>query len=321
MLIREWACTDDCGNKASHTRTVTVRDTTPPTLTRYPADVSVSCDCDDFPYAANVQAIDNCDNKVKVAYTEVQSGRDTDNYVLTRTWSATDDCGNSESWTQVVTVSDTEAPMLDSYPEDQTVSCDAVPDAEDIAAYDNCDETIVSVFTETSVSGSCADAWQVTRTWMATDRSGYSVSHSYNVVVEDNEAPALVADADYRECLYPADETYYVFEDASSSVATQVGDNCGSVTTSLSFCESSNDDGLASTDGFTDDCYYDSFADKLYVRASLNGGSSDRTYTVGVVATDECGNSATVAVSIYVPADERSVSGCDCQSGTVLNHP
>jgi hypothetical protein len=59
---------------------------------------------------------------------------------LTRTWSATDICGNRSECVQVITIVDTTAPVLNNLPEGEiTVECDAVPAAAGVSIVDNCD--------------------------------------------------------------------------------------------------------------------------------------------------------------------------------------
>jgi hypothetical protein len=48
-------------------------------------------------------------------------------YLLIRRWTATDDCGNAKTGTQVITVTDETAPVIAGVPADVTVECTAVP--------------------------------------------------------------------------------------------------------------------------------------------------------------------------------------------------
>ncbi|MGA1842633.1 MAG: hypothetical protein ACMUIU_18615, partial [bacterium] len=133
---------DGNGGTCTSSVSVTVNDTIPPTLSATPGDVTVECDA--VPDAASITATDNCDDDVPVVYNEVRTDGDcADNYTLTRTWTATDDCGNEASHTQTITVQDTQAPTFnEDLPSDATVECDAVPDAASITATDNCDDDV-----------------------------------------------------------------------------------------------------------------------------------------------------------------------------------
>ena len=73
---------------------------------------------------------DNCDTDVQLDYTEVRTdGSCEDAYVLTRTWTATDDCLNVSTCVQVITVRDQTAPVLTGCPADLTIECsDPLPD-------------------------------------------------------------------------------------------------------------------------------------------------------------------------------------------------
>jgi len=59
--------------------------------------------------------------------------------IITRTWTATDNCGNATTASQVITVGDDGAPTFVSTPADVTVECDNIPDAAVLTANDNCD--------------------------------------------------------------------------------------------------------------------------------------------------------------------------------------
>ncbi|MBK6628884.1 MAG: hypothetical protein IPG35_15050 [Flavobacteriales bacterium] len=69
--------------------------------------------------------MDACKNASQVMMTEVfVPGNCPGNFQLVRTWSASDDCGNTRSATQTVTVVDNEAPVLLGVPADLTLQCD-----------------------------------------------------------------------------------------------------------------------------------------------------------------------------------------------------
>jgi len=87
-----------------------------------PGDITV--DCHAVPAADILTATDLCQD-VDVTFTEdTTSGSCPDAYTLTRSWSTSDDCGNTASHTQVVTVQDTIAPSIDTPAMDLTVECD-----------------------------------------------------------------------------------------------------------------------------------------------------------------------------------------------------
>jgi hypothetical protein len=322
-IIRTWTVTDGAGNKAFWYQTVTVQDTTAPVLTRRPEDVTVSCNCDDFPSDPVVMALDNCDEKVRIEHSEIRvedRGSSEDEYSLIRTWSATDNCGNTVSHTQTVNVVDEEAPVFTHTPADTIAQCDAVPAAYDSnLARDNCDDDVSSSFTETRTEGVCEFDYTLIREWTAQDRTGNAVSHLYVVTVVDSEVPELTDDSD--SCLWPQNDLYHTFNLASQRFF-DVTDNCGSFSSSIDSCSSSQ---VASDrTGFSDACYYDEFSDTLYVQASADDdNASGRTYTVSGTVTDQCGNTAQIQRNIWVPFNEASYEDNrqECYEASALNHP
>ena len=81
-----------------------------------------------------------------LAETSTQTAEDacTDqNYTITRTWTASDNCGNASSQTQTITVQDTTAPVITYCPASATVECELGSDYTALAgvatAVDNCD--------------------------------------------------------------------------------------------------------------------------------------------------------------------------------------
>jgi hypothetical protein len=134
-----------------------------------PANVTVECNA--VPAAAILTATDNCSTPV-VTYNEVRTdGNCSGNYILTRTWTATDACGNTSSKTQVIIVQDTQKPVLSAAPANVTVECNAVPAAAILTATDNCSTPVVT-YNEVRIDGDCISRYTLKRTWTATDACG-----------------------------------------------------------------------------------------------------------------------------------------------------
>ncbi|MEZ4800189.1 MAG: T9SS type A sorting domain-containing protein [Flavobacteriales bacterium] len=194
VINRTWTATDDCGNSASYTQIITIVDTTAPVLEGVPANITV--ECDNVPAISDaVTAFDSCDGALEVFVSEGFEPMDC-GYLLTRTWSATDACGNVSYGTQVLTVVDTTNPEIHNVPANAVVSCDNIPSVNmDVYASDNCDVNVALTFVENIIPGTPGTAdctYSIERVWTATDNCGNSVSASQVLTVIDNVAPVLV---------------------------------------------------------------------------------------------------------------------------------
>ncbi|MFZ1331097.1 MAG: T9SS type A sorting domain-containing protein, partial [Flavobacteriales bacterium] len=102
-LIRTWYASDETGAEDICIQTITVVDTQGPVFSCDPEDITVKCD--ELPAALECTANDACSNTVTVIPNEVINGAGCDEeYTIIRTWTATDDCGNSTVIDQVITV-------------------------------------------------------------------------------------------------------------------------------------------------------------------------------------------------------------------------
>ena len=189
-IIRTWTATDACNNQSTASQVVTVVDTTAPLLTGVPADATNECDAVSAP--ATPTASDNCDGAPTIGFTATtNAGSCADSYTIIRTWTATDDCGNQSTASQVVTVVDTTAPVLTGLPADATNECDAVSAPATPTATDNCDSAPTISFAATTNAGSCADGYMIIRTWTATDDCGNQSVASQIVTVVDTTPPIV----------------------------------------------------------------------------------------------------------------------------------
>jgi len=216
-LTRTWTVSDDCGNETAHTQTVTVQDTTAPMFNEaLPADETVECDA--VTDAAVLTAFDNCQD-VTVAFNESRADGSCDaNYVLTRTWTVQDDCGNASSHTQTVTVQDTTSPDL-TIPADYTAECSDEHPLEDASATDNCGDAVIELAVDTTYT--CVHSYVVTRQFTATDECGNSTTATQTITIEDTTAPVVEGEVE----VFISCENY----DVAESHAT-ASDNCGAVT-------------------------------------------------------------------------------------------
>ena len=109
IITRVFTATDDCGNFASATQTITVADTTAPEMTS-PADYTMECGSGII--LDDASATDNCSEVTMTVTTVTVNGSCGGNYNLLRTFTATDEAGNSTSVTQVISVVDTTGPVF-----------------------------------------------------------------------------------------------------------------------------------------------------------------------------------------------------------------
>ncbi len=171
----------------------------PPVLVNIPPDMTVNFNA--VPATQNLTATDNCDDDVQIVFLEERTnGENENNYVLTRSWVATDDCGNTAMAEQVIRVVDeggnsgndggnsggnddnsdpcsasdceTTPPNLENIPADISVNYDAVPAPAQPTATDNCDNNVDIDLAESISESVDARNYTLTRTWTATDDCG-----------------------------------------------------------------------------------------------------------------------------------------------------
>jgi hypothetical protein len=116
-ITRTYRVTDACSNTSECTQTIVVDDTTNPSIT-CPSDVTVECD-ESTASSDNglATATDNCDSNPIIieadVSTQISDGSCSEfSYTITRTFTATDACGNSIACDQIITVEDNTDPSV-----------------------------------------------------------------------------------------------------------------------------------------------------------------------------------------------------------------
>ena len=138
--MSRWAyAVDACGNADSTQYFIEVLDDEAPEINYVPLGFSKSCD--DIPVLENAIAIDNCLGEVDITVeTDTVFGDCPQTYTMTRTFTATDNCGNSSTAQQLIIVEDFQSPQL-TVPDDYTVECSDEIIFDPPIAFDNCDDT------------------------------------------------------------------------------------------------------------------------------------------------------------------------------------
>ena len=182
----------------------------------------------------------------------------------------TDDCGNTTTADQTITIVDTTAPTF-TVPADLTIECDQdetdlglTGDVTDEA--DNCDTTLDATYSDSVAAGSCANESTITRTWTLTDDCGNTTTADQTITIVDTTAPTFTIPADLTiEC--DQDET----DLGLTGDVTDEADNCST--------------GLEAT-----------YSDSVAAGSCANESTITRTWTL----TDDCGNTTTADQTITI---------------------
>jgi hypothetical protein len=157
-------CTSTCN------RTLHIVDTTPPVITFCPPGSNLGCNPTGIPGAGTATATDNCGTPTigSVLGAAVNTGGC--NWSRTRTYTATDACGNTATCAQVFTyVIDTTPPVFTFCPPGSNLGCNptGVPAAGTATATDVCSTPTITSSLGSITSDGCLRSQ--TRTYTATD--------------------------------------------------------------------------------------------------------------------------------------------------------
>src|SRR5206468_1798772 len=145
-VSRTWTATDACGNRASCVQTITVNDTTPPRIT-CPPTLVLECPANTSTNATGVATASDTCSSVTISYSDSVSNTCGGSKIISRTWKATDACGNSASCIQTITVRDTTPPAI-TCPSNVVLECPAVNTGTNFTgvatALDSCSATTVT---------------------------------------------------------------------------------------------------------------------------------------------------------------------------------
>ncbi len=198
--------TDNCGVSTDWIATYTVMDTVAPVLAGIPADSIISCN-DPLPEMPVVTATDNCFSSVVPVLSEVSSqvmdgSCQQYEYTITRTWVASDNCGNTATGVQLIHLVDDVAPNF-TVPSDIIISCNEDPNDLNITGNvtglnDNCApaDSVLLIYIDTETPGDCPNEKTIIRTWSARDKCSNVTGKIQSIMIVDDIAPSFTVPAD-----------------------------------------------------------------------------------------------------------------------------
>jgi hypothetical protein len=175
---------DGCGNHSIYQYMVILVDTQAPVFVNAVPELFLEC-TEDLP---EVMAEDNCTEvTMEVTQNEDFDVCSTDGTPLIRVFTATDECGNTATFEQVIHFYDNTPPVLVGVPDDM---CGLPGPVADVSAFDSCsDEDPTINVTDTTFDGPCGSTTE--RTWTATDACGNMIAESQFFFSEDSTAPEI----------------------------------------------------------------------------------------------------------------------------------
>nr|WP_284698693.1 gliding motility-associated C-terminal domain-containing protein [Flavobacterium lacisediminis] len=208
---------------------------------------------------------------------------------MTRTWTATDECGNTTIHNQVITVQDNSNPtFVETLPADVTVECNAIPTPVTLTATDVCGTATVT-YNQVRADGTCANEYTLTRTWTATDECGNTTIHNQVITVQDNSNPTFV------ETL-PANVSVEC-NAVPTPVTLTATDVCGTTTVTYNQVRTdgtcANEYTLTRTWTATDECGNTTIHNQVITVQDNSNPTFVEALPTDVTATDVCGNTTT----------------------------
>jgi gliding motility-associated-like protein len=152
------------------------------------ASVTIECDQDenDLTLTGDVSdEADNCSTGLDATFTDsVADGTCANESVIMRTWSLTDECGNTTTADQTITIQDTTAPELVTDIEGEiAVICTDIPEVPELVFEDACSNDITVSFEETTTQSEVIQDYIITREWTVSDVCGNEAVYTQTINV------------------------------------------------------------------------------------------------------------------------------------------
>jgi hypothetical protein len=287
---------DKAGASDTDEVTIIVQDTTPPDI-NCPQDVILECPSDTSPSTTGKATAADTSGDVTITHGDQWQPSCGNAGTLARTWTATDESGNSSSCVQIITVVDTTPPGI-TCPPDVTLECPADTGVEangSATAGDTCGS--VTILHSDQWQPGCGNTGILTRTWTATDECGNSSSCMQVITVVDTKPPEFVLSV-APTMLWPPDHKMVLI-----TPSWTVSDDCvPSPDVSLIGIVANEGDNTIGDGQTTNDIQINEDG-SIYLRSERSGTGNDRVYTITYQAVDDCGNTTIRSATVSIPHD------------------
>jgi len=187
-----YTVTDANGCTATTSVTLIDGDSTPPVINELPSNSTINCPA--TPAFTQATAFDNSEGIVTLNFKDIKTdGVCAGSYSVTRTWTATDACGNTSTASQTINIIDTIAPVIAVPPTRLSINCQETPVFGEATATDECGSLFTLTSADVTTPGECAGSYSITRTWTAKDDCGNTSTAYQTIRVKDETSPIIVA--------------------------------------------------------------------------------------------------------------------------------
>jgi hypothetical protein len=184
---------DDCENAAIEVivRVTRLYDYEPPVWNQPLPATEITLECGETVPPLILTALDNCGDVTYEQLSATMTGDCPVKEMIARSVTATDDCGNSITFSQTITIQDLTPPIWNqTMPVDITVDCGDVPlIPTGLTATDACDGLVTVNIADDGEFNLCG--YVITRTFTASDACLNTVTYIQTIIVNPAPAPTL----------------------------------------------------------------------------------------------------------------------------------
>lgn len=227
QISRQWTARDDCNNTATCIQTVSIQDNTPPNML-VPSNKQIDCLASANPNITGQPITNDVCSDVTVSYVDSTETIDACTSKIYRTWTATDECGNSRIGVQIITRADLTGPVISNLPPGTSLQCGDIPPPDEPIAIDACSGDTLTVNREEIIQ---EDGCQLTirRIYTAIDACGNATTRLRIITINDTQPPTMDCPGDVT---LSCGDTDYAPDVTGTAQAT---DNCSGTNVTIDF--------------------------------------------------------------------------------------